>query len=84
MYIGITLLVFETDGNIPEEKDCLKRIVSWSDMSLLNSFRILTEILLGPSLLSYFKEEIILETSELSVFLPNIYCNGTNKQISQQ
>ena len=84
MYIGITLLVFETDRNIPEEKDCLKRIVSWLDMSSFNSFRILTEILLGPSLLSYFKEEIILETSEPSVFLPNICCNGTNKQVSQQ
>ena len=44
------LLVFKIEGNIPEQKDWLKRIVSWSDMSLFNSFRILVEILLGPSL----------------------------------
>ena len=49
-YIGIILLVFKIEGNIPEEKDWLKRIASWSDMSLFNSFRILVEILLGPSL----------------------------------
>ena len=45
------LLVFKTEGNIPEEKDWLKRVASWSDMSLFNSFRILIEILLGQSLL---------------------------------
>ena len=45
-------MVFEIEGNIPEEKDWLKRIASWSYMSLLNHFRILIGILLVPSLLS--------------------------------
>ena len=67
MYIGIILLVFKIEGNIPEEKDWLKRIASWSDMSLFNSFRILIRILLGPSLFFLFKEEIMLEISVLSV-----------------
>ena len=61
------MLVFKIEGNIPEEKDWLKRTASWSDMSLFNSFRILIGILLGPWLLSWFKEEIMLETSVLSV-----------------
>ena len=58
-------MVFEIEGNIPEEKDWLKRIASWSNMSLLNHFRILIGILLVPSLLSWFKEEVMLETSLL-------------------
>ena len=43
-------MVFKIERNIPEGKDWLKRIASWSDMSLFNSFRILIGILLGPSL----------------------------------
>ena len=67
LYIGIILLVFKIEGSNPEEKDWLKSNASWSDMSLFNNFRILVWILFGSSLLSRFKEEIILETSVLSV-----------------
>ena len=44
-------MVFKIEGNILEEKDWLRRIAGWSDMSLFNSFIILVAILLGPSLL---------------------------------
>ena len=59
--------MFSKLKNIPEEKDWLKRIAKSSDMSLFSSFRILTGTLLGPSTLSFFKEEIMFETSVLSV-----------------
>ena len=36
-------------------------------MCLFNNFKILVGILVGPSLLYRFKEEIILETSVISV-----------------
>ena len=45
----------------------MNRNASWSDMYLFNNFKILVGILFGPSLLSWFKEEIKLETPELSV-----------------
>ena len=44
-------MVFKIEQNISEDQVCLKKIASWSDMPLLNSFRILIGILLGPSLL---------------------------------
>ena len=62
LYIGIILLVFKIEGNIPEEKDWLKRIASWSDKSLCISITISIGILLGPSFLPCFKDEIMLET----------------------
>ena len=55
------------ERNIPHEKDWLRKFATWSDMSLFNSFRILIGILLGPSLLSWSKEEKMFETSVLSV-----------------
>ena len=44
-------MIFKIEGNILEEKDWLRRIASWPDMSLFNSFKILVRILLGPSIL---------------------------------
>ena len=66
-------MVFKIEGNTKEEKDWLKRIASWPDMSLFNSFRILIGILLSPSLLPWFKNDIMLETSVLSVGAIKIY-----------
>ena len=62
MYIGIILLVFKTEGNVPEEKDWLKGIASWSNTSLCISITISIGILLGPSFLPSFKDEKRLET----------------------
>lgn len=45
----------------------MKRIDRWSNVSLFINLRILVEIMLRPSLLSRFKEEIILGTSVSSV-----------------
>ena len=45
----------------------MKRIDRWSNVSLFINFRILVGIMLRPSLLSRFKEEIILGTSVSSV-----------------
>ena len=67
LYVGIILLVLKREGKILEEKDGFKGISSWSDMSLFSSLRILVKILYGPSLLSSSKEQIILNTSELSI-----------------
>ena len=39
----------------------MEKVAIWSDMPLFNSFRILLGILFGPSLLTRFKEEIVLE-----------------------
>ena len=72
LYIGIILLVFKIEGNIPEEKDWLKRITSWSDTSLCISLTISIGILLGPSLFSCFKEEIMLETLVLLAGVLNL------------
>ena len=57
LYIGIILLIFKIEGNIPEENDWLKKIASWSYTALFNSFRILVGILLGPSLI-YGKDNV--------------------------
>lgn len=59
LYNGIILLVLKIAGNIQQERDWLNRIAS---RSLFNSFRILVGILFDSSLLSKFKEEIILES----------------------
>ena len=50
-----------------EGEDWLNRNTNWSDMSLFDNFRILLGILLGPSHLSRFKKEMILEASVLSI-----------------
>lgn len=64
--IGIILLIFKSEGNILGGKDWLNRIASCSNMSLFISFRILIGILFGLSLLSRFKEKMVLKTSQLS------------------
>ena len=56
LYIGIILLIFKIEENIPEENDLLKKIASWSYTTLFNSFRILVGILLGPSLFFYLRK----------------------------
>ena len=56
LHINIILTVSKIEGSIPEEKLWLKRIASWSDKPLFRSFKILVEILFGPSLLSSFKD----------------------------
>ena len=61
------LLFFKIEGNKTEEKDWLNRNAIWSDVSLCHNFKIIVGILFSPSLLSRFKEEIILATSVLSV-----------------
>ena len=71
LYNGTILLVSKVEGNNPEEKDWLNRNISWSDISLFNNFKILVGILFCPSHLSWFKEEIILETSVLSRVIKN-------------
>ena len=53
------------------KKYSLKRIASWSDISLFESFRVVVGILLGPSLLPLFKEEIMMETLVPSVTVRN-------------
>ena len=60
-------MIFKIEGNILDEKDWLRRIAGWPDMYLFNSFKILVGILLGPSILSGFKIEIMLEISALTV-----------------
>ena len=60
-------MIFKIEGNILEEKDWLRRIASWPDMSLFNSFKILVGILLGPPILCWFKIEKMLENSALTV-----------------
>ena len=51
-------------------------------MSLFNSFTILLGILLGSSLLSWFKEVVILEVSVLSVGIMILYLGlGDNENI---
>ena len=59
LYNGIILLVLKIEGNIQQERDWLNRIAS---QSLFNSSRILVGILFFSSLLTKFKEEIILES----------------------
>lgn len=59
--------VLKIEGNIVEAKNWLNKNVSWSDISLFNNFEILVGILFGPSLLSRFKEKIILKASMLSL-----------------
>ena len=69
MYIGIMLMFFKIEGNIPEP--------------FFNNFRILVGMLLGPSLLSRFKEEIMLQKSVLLVgVLKNDSIFKDRKQIS--
>ena len=68
--------------NNAEDKDWLNSNASWPDMSVFNSFKILVGILLGPSILSRFKEEI-LETSVLSVGImesDSIFSSGRYSQ----
>ena len=69
LYVGVILLVFKSGENIPEEKDWLERISSWSGISLLRSFKILIEKLFGPSLSTL--KEVILNTSEVSIGVTN-------------
>ena len=61
-------MVFKIEGNMPEIWTEQNRIASWSDIPLFNNL-ILVAILFGLSLLSRLKEQIILETSVLSVGL---------------
>lgn len=69
MYIGIMLMFFKIEGNIPEP--------------FFNNFRILVGMLLGPSLSSRFKEEIMLQKSVLLVgVLKNDSIFKDRKQIS--
>ena len=59
-YIYIRIIfkqVFKIERKNPEEKGCLNRKASWSDMSLFNNLRILVQ---------RFKE-VVLETSVLSI-----------------
>ena len=54
LYVGVILLVFKSGENIPEEKDWLERIASWSGISLLRKsprdFEILGWCPVGPVL----------------------------------
>ena len=61
-YTGIILLASKIKGKIPEEKDCLKRIASWSNLFLFSRFRVLVRILFGLSLLFSNTEGITLNT----------------------
>ena len=67
MYIGIILLLFRIEGNIPEAKKIGGARMSFGQMSLFHTFKFLIGILFGQSFLSCFKKEIISETSILSV-----------------
>ena len=62
----LSVLVVADLGQEKETK-CLKRIARWSDLYLFCSSRILVGILFGSLLLSSFKEEMLLKTSELPV-----------------
>ena len=57
--------VLKIEVSIPEEKHWLETIASWSDISLFNYFIILVRILLSPSLISWFKVEIMLDSVEI-------------------
>ena len=63
MYVGTILLIFKIEEIILEEKDWLKRMASCSDMS----WKALNSTWDAIPLLSTFKEEIMLETSVVSV-----------------
>ena len=69
-------MIFKIEGNILDEKDWLRRIAGWPDMSLFNSFKILVGMLLGPSILSGFKIEIMLEISALTVGVIFLFKGG--------
>ena len=66
MCAGITLAIFSTDGNTPDEKDA-----RWVEMSFFNSFKILVGRLFGPVDLSLFSEDSIKFTSCASVGVLN-------------
>ena len=60
-------MIFKIVGNIPFDNERLNRSASWYDISLFKSFRILFGMLFGPTALLSFRDNIISDTSVLSV-----------------
>ena len=67
LWIGVTLLIFKIDGKTPDENERLNNSVNWNEISLLSNLRTLVGMLFGPFAFSGLRDEIISDTSVLSV-----------------
>ena len=63
------LLVFNSNGKTPREKESLKSSVNWDETLLINNLRILVGILFRPIAFERLRDNIIFLTSVSSVGL---------------
>ena len=65
LYTGTTLAILRTDGNIPDEKEKLKRSTKGLDISFFRRIKMLFGTLYGPTDLFLSRDDMMLALSSL-------------------
>ena len=67
LWLGMTLVVFNTVGKLPVVNERLNKSASFSEISFLSSFNTLVGMLYGPAALLISSDERVSVISSLSV-----------------